>query len=393
MANGVGGNLDRIGRTVLLLDQLRGGGTERQVLWLADELARRYGTEAMALLVFSPGGRLEVESGALGLDPCFLQRRDRGLPLLAPDLCGKLRSLDPASILFFGRSAHLYCGRVRSCFPAGTGVRLIGTLRTGKRLTLLHRKALARLDAVVANAEWWRQTDAASEGLARSFEVIPNALWRQPLAGFERDKARERGRARLGCSSESRLLVNLAGFRRGKRQEVLIRMLADRVRRGEADWHLVLVGDGPFQPACRRLVRKLGLGERVHFAGFEADPRTWLAAADLAVSASLEDSLPNFLIEAQAAGLPFVAVDYRGVGEVGLPGETASLVSPPGSPEDLARAVEAWFTDAARRYRASQRAREEATRRFDPERVLSQWTRLLRPRFPQSGFAARATGP
>ena len=47
-----------------------------------------------------------------------------------------------------------------------------------------------------------------------------------------------------------------------------------------------------------------------------------------AVSVSREDSLPNFLIEAQASGLPVVAYDCRGVEETCIPGRTGRILPP-----------------------------------------------------------------
>ena len=47
---------------------------------------------------------------------------------------------------------------------------------------------------------------------------------------------------------------------------------------------------------------------------------------NVAVLTSLEESLPNFLLEAQVAGLPVVAYECAGVSEAFLPGESGILV-------------------------------------------------------------------
>ena len=89
-----------------------------------------------------------------------------------------------------------------------------------------------------------------------------------------------------------------------------------RERHREIDWRLWLVGDGKEYRRCQHWAAANGLGTRVRFFHFQHDPFPFYAAADVAVSVSREDSLPNFLIEAQATGLPVVAYDCRGVNDM-----------------------------------------------------------------------------
>ena len=65
-----------------------------------------------------------------------------------------------------------------------------------------------------------------------------------------------------------------------------------------------------------------GLRERVKFIGFQREPTPLYAAADIAVHASQSESLSNFLIEAQAHGLPAVAYEAQGIRECFIPDQT-----------------------------------------------------------------------
>jgi glycosyltransferase involved in cell wall biosynthesis len=70
--------------------------------------------------------------------------------------------------------------------------------------------------------------------------------------------------------------------------------------------HLAVVGDGPQHARCAALAAQLGIGDRVHFAGSQADIIPWLAASDAVVSTSHYDMFPNAVQEALAVGLPVV---------------------------------------------------------------------------------------
>jgi len=67
-------------------------------------------------------------------------------------------------------------------------------------------------------------------------------------------------------------------------------------------------------------IRKRAAGSafapRIHFAGFQGDPRAWYRALDLLVLPSVNEGLSNALIEAMACGVPALAHVACGNGEV-----------------------------------------------------------------------------
>jgi glycosyltransferase involved in cell wall biosynthesis len=75
------------------------------------------------------------------------------------------------------------------------------------------------------------------------------------------------------------------------------------------------------------------------------------------------DGLPNVIVEAMAMGLPVVGTDVSGLPEAIEDGVTGRLV-PPRSPEKLADAVEALWTNAPLRARMGREGREKAERVF-----------------------------
>jgi len=100
----------------------------------------------------------------------------------------------------------------------------------------------------------------------------------------------------------------------------------------------LIIGDGPMRAEWTGLATRLGLGDRICWAGHRRDIGELLAGCDLFVHPSLDDAFPTVLLEAMAAGLPVVASDVGGIPEIVEDGVTGRLV-PPGDAGRLAAAI------------------------------------------------------
>lgn len=124
-------------------------------------------------------------------------------------------------------------------------------------------------------------------------------------------------------------LLAIAMMREG-RKLASYAFLADALRDAAgAPWRLTLAGDGPARAGVERLFAGFAPG-RVIFAG-ELDREAIgeaLAASDLFVWPGLNESIGMVYLEAQAAGLPVVALDSGGVAATLRAGETGVLVAP-----------------------------------------------------------------
>jgi starch synthase (maltosyl-transferring) len=142
------------------------------------------------------------------------------------------------------------------------------------------------------------------------------------------------------------------------------------------DWHLILVGDGPERSSLLdRIAARPVLAERVHWLGRRDDVPGLLSAADVLVSASLWEGMPNVVLEAMAARLPVVATSVEGSEDLVTTGQTGWLVRP-GDPGALADALLQAALDPNRRrqYGLAGRARVEAE--FSLERMVRAYERV-----------------
>jgi glycosyltransferase involved in cell wall biosynthesis len=126
-------------------------------------------------------------------------------------------------------------------------------------------------------------------------------------------------RTRLGLDDDAFVVAGVGRLVPGKRFDALVDAMV-----AVPDARLLLAGEGPQQPALRARAEALGVAERVRFLGAcwggldtEREPGGKgavldvpgvLAAADLFVSASAEESFGLAAVEALAAGLPVLYV-------------------------------------------------------------------------------------
>ena len=102
------------------------------------------------------------------------------------------------------------------------------------------------------------------------------------------------------------------------------------------DTYLLLVGDGPLKGELEAQARRLGIRERVIFAGFHSDPRPYLFLLEIFVLPVPFGSMSIGLLEAMAMRLP-VIITFRD--REAVIHEETGLLAPPRDPEALARAI------------------------------------------------------
>jgi glycosyltransferase involved in cell wall biosynthesis len=128
-----------------------------------------------------------------------------------------------------------------------------------------------------------------------------------------------------------------------------------------------------------RLAGALGVGDRVVFTGVRQDVPSVMAGLDVLVLASRGEPFGLVLLEAMAQGTAVVATSAGGPPEVIEP-EVSGLLVTPGSPRELARAIERLLLDAALRRRIARGGYAHVRLAFTLEREALEtqavWDRL-----------------
>jgi glycosyltransferase involved in cell wall biosynthesis len=155
-----------------------------------------------------------------------------------------------------------------------------------------------------------------------------------------------------------------------KGYDVLVRALA-RVE----DATLVLVGDGGERAALEQLAARIGVADRVVWAGWSDEARTYLGTFDVFAFPSRFEGFPLAVLEALLARRAVVASDVGSTAEAVRDGETGLLV-PPEDPAALAGAIEKLLADEPLRHRLGEQGRGLVLERFTAEHMTRAFESL-----------------
>jgi len=121
------------------------------------------------------------------------------------------------------------------------------------------------------------------------------------------------------------------------------------------------------------------LGLRTHYLGRFQDEITGviaLSAADIAVFPSRQENLSNMIAESLSCGIPCVAFDIGGNGDLITPGYNGNLVQPFDTAE-LAASIDIILRDDDMRRTWSNQAREGAEAMLSQEKSASRYVDLF----------------
>lgn len=158
-----------------------------------------------------------------------------------------------------------------------------------------------------------------------------------------------------------------------KRQGLLVEAFA-RLAGEFSALRLLLVGDGPERDALEGQVKRLGIADRVTFAGFQANPEEFLRKMDVFALTSRHEALPLSLLEAWASELPVVASAVGGIPAVVKQGETGVLF-PSGDCGALVGLLRKILRDKALAARLGERGRAEVVDKYSLQRMADDYER------------------
>ena len=352
---------DARGPLRVLVASLAPGGAERIVLeWLAAEIARGREAELAVLhgrrLALAPPPGLAVRARERESPECFLAALAESWRAGAAPV-----------------STHLI---------------------PDQQLAILWREGVRTVPVVHNSRAGWRNDPASwdaqhvpaavacagrvhEEMLAAGCRVPVAVVRHRPRVGVRATDlaAREEIRGELRIAPGTFLLGAVGAIKPQKDHPRALEVLAALARKRDAA--LVILGgllDPAAIPELERVLDaaiRLDVSDRLRLPGFVPDIEPWLAACDAIVNVSRYEGLSMAVLEALAAGLPVIAADVGGQGEVSHPAlELLPAASTPAefarrlarhpvrarlAPAAIARAPRAWSLTLAHRRCASDR--------------------------------------
>jgi glycosyltransferase involved in cell wall biosynthesis len=219
----------------------------------------------------------------------------------------------------------------------------------------VEREVIPQVDGLVYVSTWGQ--NALLSWLPEA-AAVPSAVIGNFVAPLEGEPS---------CQEPLGELVTIGNLDLVKNHRFLLEVLAEAKRAGRS-LTLDVYGEGPCRADLLRQTRSLGLEGQVRFRGFRPDVRGFLPGYRTYVHASYSESLPLAIIEAMAAGLPIVAGDTGGIGELCDDGVEARFWSLDDPAQAAATLIDFLDCEPAR-LKAAQAARERFRRDFDADVV------------------------
>jgi glycosyltransferase involved in cell wall biosynthesis len=129
-----------------------------------------------------------------------------------------------------------------------------------------------------------------------------------------------------GLPNNKVIIATVANFRMQKGHDFLVDVIS-HFRSSFEQAHFVWAGEGPLRQSLEDKIKRIGVSDQITFLGRLEDVRPLLERSDIFVLPSREEGMPRGLMEAMAMGLPSVATDVGGTGEVVEPGISGFLAN------------------------------------------------------------------
>lgn len=253
------------------------------------------------------------------------------------------------------------------------GVPCISHVRAFETLTALDRRLAWHVDAFIYISGAIARAHEQQGVPAARGTVIFNAL---DLDEFRPRQDRAVTRAQLGLAQDDEVVGLVARMVAWKGHTVFLDAIS-QLSRERPRLRAVIAGDADatepdYVGHLRDMAERLGIADRVLFAGYWEDIATLLPALDLLVHCSLKpEPFGRVIIEGMAAGVPVIGAADGAVPEIISHGETGWLV-PPNDAGGLAAAIAYLLEHPAHAREMSRRAQEHVREHFSLEAHAAQ---------------------
>jgi glycosyltransferase involved in cell wall biosynthesis len=351
-------------KILFLVRSLDCAGAERQLVLLANELARK--GHAVAIAVCYSGGLLEKEVDTSRVHLIPLEKRSRwNLLGFFWTLLRVVRQEQPDVLHGWMSPSNLIATMVRFLCPKA---HVFWCLRRSNRemrddrlesaVYWFERRLSRFADCIVVNSR-----AGLNHSVSRGFPLeklihIPNGI---AVDSFYPDPCAGRKVRVEWAFTGSERLIGLVGRLHPIKDHTVFLKAAARLVPKVPGVRFVCLGDGSehYRGKLQGLSRELGIEQEVLWVPARPDMRAVYNALDVVCLSSLSEGFPNVIGEAMACGRHCVVTD---VGDCRFLVDDSGIVVPPSDPEALARGLgQALALEGKRNERGRQRILEHFT--------------------------------
>lgn len=299
---------------LFLIGALGGGGSERQLLYLATGLAARGHRAGIVVWNFDANDRHVAAVQAAGIELHPFSPAQSSLAKLRA-LRGLVRRLRPRVL----HSFSFYLNFFAHAAALKTSTLAVGSVRS----SLLHTQGkggtlIGRLSTRWPRVQVYNNNAAAEEAKTfrflrpREIAVVEN---RVPVPPYV-----------VPGAGAHDTFIAIGSLIAVKRWDRLLRACA-ALKRAGSSFRCTLLGEGALRGELEALRHSLGLDDDVSLPGWVEDPFSRLVHSSFLVHTSDSEGSPNAVMEAAAAGRAVVTTDVGDVRRFVLDGETGFVVA------------------------------------------------------------------
>lgn len=130
----------------------------------------------------------------------------------------------------------------------------------------------------------------------------------------------------INTSNEKLKLISVGRLNIQKGYDILIKSLT-QIK--DINYELQILGIGEEEENLKRLIKGNKLEKKIKLVGFKENPYLYMKSADFFISSSRFEGFPNAVLEANYCGLPVIANNYKGgineIIETGINGEIIDI--------------------------------------------------------------------
>lgn len=325
----------------LFVPTLAGGGAERVMILIANELAAS-GEEVDLVTGNSSGPYIDLISQEVRL----VDLKSSRLLFAIPQLAKYFFRTKPKTVLSALNHANTVVVALNSMLSRGTRVVISihnsleatgsskGLNLSSKVVKLARRVTFLKADHVVTVSNGIR------DQILETYHLNPERVTSiyNPLDYENISELAVEPVVNNWINQDSTpVVLGIGSLTEQKNFDLLIRSF--KIARSSVPCRLVILGEGKLRPKLLALVNELGLEDDVLMPGFVSNPFSWLNKSKVFVLSSDWEGLPGVLLEALACGTQIVATDCKtGPNEILENGKWGSLVEV-GNQDQLADAI------------------------------------------------------
>lgn len=248
-----------------------------------------------------------------------------------------------------------------------------GTIEGKKRNIILQRFLWGLANQVLSVSEAHRKKVTRIVGFPHSqIKAIVNGVDTERFS--PKPDIKNEVREKLGLKKDSICIGTVGSLRPVKNQMLLINACKTILPRFE-QVEILIVGEGSLRSQLMQKVHTLGFSKKIHFLGTQNNIPEILNGLDIFVLPSLNEGMPNAVLEAMACGIPVIASAVGGVPEVINDNENGITI-PPENEDQLTTKLITLIENQEKRRVFGTQARKTVQERFSLVQMVSKYETL-----------------